>query len=84
MLCELLLFGTFVGVPLAVLMLPDILLPAPPWPRESSSILGVTGGLEGGGLQGGTTRGSGERPLLTPWFGDLQKKSSRKLRIIIG
>lgn len=65
MLCELLLFGTLMGVPLAILMLTELLLPVPLWLMDSSSRLGVTGGREGGGLHGGPTLGSGDRPLLT-------------------
>lgn len=63
--------GTLVGV--LLLPLPTLLLLlALPFPTLlSSSILG--GGLDGGGLQGGIALGSGDRPLLAAWFGDLYK-----------
>lgn len=73
-LWELLLFGTLVGVPvllLLLLLLLTLLFPTPWNPLDTSSMLGVTGGREGGGLQGGTACGSDARPLFVPWLGDL-------------
>jgi len=69
------MLAVLVGVPtllplllllLALVLLLAELLPAPGVPPDDSSMAGVTGGREGGGLHGGMACGSGVLPLLAP------------------